>query len=143
MKQTLKDLMKYTLGLILLTPLLALEIILNDTKMSISELNRLDTVSKRSKKDRLINKLNETKKTFWIFVYNNTLYMCTAQTQTAWRQYNNLTIWIVYMSCLDISHLCIRLRLTRGTNNKNYTKKILKQSFFSELINEGFQKMPY
>ena len=75
--------MKYTLGLILLTPLLALEIILNDTKMSISELNRLDTVSKRSKKDSLINELNEAKKTYLIFVYNNTLYMCTAQMQTA------------------------------------------------------------
>ena len=40
------------------------EMILNDTKMSISELNRLDTVSKRSKKDRLINELNEAKKTY-------------------------------------------------------------------------------
>ena len=53
--------MKYTLGLILLTPPLALEMILNDTKVSISELNRLDTVFKRSKKDRLINELNEAK----------------------------------------------------------------------------------
>ena len=62
MELTIKDLMKYTLGLILLTPPLALEMILNDTKMSISELNRLDTVSKSSKKDRLINELNEAKK---------------------------------------------------------------------------------
>ena len=54
--------MKYTLGLILLTPSLALEMILNDTKVSISELNRLDTVFKRSKKDRLINELDEAKK---------------------------------------------------------------------------------
>ena len=61
---TIKDLMKYTLGLILLTPSLALEIILNDTKVSISELNRLDTVFKRSKKDRLINELNEAKKNY-------------------------------------------------------------------------------
>ena len=47
-----------------ITPPLALEMILNDTKMSISELNRLDTLSKRSKKDRLINELNEAKKTY-------------------------------------------------------------------------------
>ena len=63
--------MKYTLGLILLTPSLALEMILNDTKVSISELNRLDTVSKRSKKDRLINELNEAKK--------NLLNICVQQ----------------------------------------------------------------
>ena len=45
-----------------ITPPLALEMLLNDAKMHISELSRLETVSKRSKKDKLMNKLNEVKK---------------------------------------------------------------------------------
>ena len=48
--------------------------ILNDKKLSISELNRLDTVSERSKKDRLVNELNDAKK---LIEYLFTTILCT------------------------------------------------------------------
>ena len=88
--------MKYTLGLILLTPFLALKIILNDTKMSISELNRLDTVSKRSKKDRLINELNEAKKKLIEYLFTTTLCTCV---QPRRKQLDDNTTILRYELC--------------------------------------------